>query len=1341
MKNAPPPVRFAAFGHALTKAREDSGILTQQDLADRLRVTQQTVSRWEAGTHRPRANQLPSIAAALHLNVGDLRRLVGDDDAATPGVVLPFPLDRLAPETFEQFMADLLQYLHPSATVRRAGTSGHTQHGIDISVSFSDGRALSVQCKREKRFGPSDFADTAHVAELVPGDKILALSRTASPQTAAAVQATPHWSIWDKDDISRLIRRQLSADDQTRLTDIYFPGQRLALLGRDEPGPWRNCEEFFRPFSITDAPLSHTWSLFGRTEELETLYKALRQPNSPLIFLSGPGGFGKSRLLKTLVTRISATEPVTKIRFLAANEVPSWRALEDLGPGPKILVIDDAHDREALGLLYEFSANPEHQTRLVVATRPYATERLRREAAAVNLGSPPVIPLRPLSKDDLTKLAAEILQNFEAPVEWAEHVVAASYGSPMIVAMGARIVAKEHVPLELAKSQSALRGFILQKFSKIIAGELGGRGEEELYRTVLELLALVQPFHPEDQQLIRFLTSAARIATDRAERILKRLIDGGVIYHRGSSWRLMPDVLGDYLIEESCLDAFGKLSNFAENIISAVPQSMLKQVMENLVRMDWRRNNGDTSDSILLSNVWHQLKTIDTDWDPRIEAIKAMALYQPKQALEFVSDQIRRGRRYAALSEILRNIAFTSEYFDEVLEMLWALGREDGRDTGPHPAHPIRTLVELGAYGERKPLEPSKKLLAFGMKIAAIDDSWESPHTPVDILKPLLATEGVTTESSNTKVLMTPFLVNYEVVLPLRDAVIEKSLELIRHSNPKIACLAVELLRQGLHSPLGYMGNRAPLELYQLYNEEFARTLGKIQEVIKQGLHPITTIIVARAVKWLAQHSIGECSKIARGILGLLPTDINFQVRRMLIDGHGETFLDSDDLHRDVEQRYARLTDLANAIRVQIPAPNERLAFIEFALADITACGDERNSEYGMLQALFHDESLALAAVRDAFDHQSSLIRPYAQIALNTVLRTDQQLGRDIAQKILRADDPTMIKAVAMAYAGLGESIGEVDQGVMRDILGHSELSIVGSGIRTVSTWGTARPSIVLDLLLSANIQGNSGLANEVGMALSGMNKQVLKNIVEDQTTKIFEQLLLIPRLDGYWIDELLAELSFQFPSATAQFLMKRVERASQEQSFAYSPINPSSRGHRHLRFLESNSAQEVITTTWAWLLDNRDRDHHFQYASQSLFEAMFLHDERGPVEFFNQRLVTATSCELVLIADMLRKAKHSFVFDQPEFVISFLGRCQTVDLTILERAIHSLCASATSGMRSGFPGKPMPRDLADQERATDMLNRLSRISPAYHLYELINSAAAENIKRTVRKYIDEETE
>lgn len=59
------------FREMIIRYRGEKG-LSQQELADLLQVTRQTVSRWESGKSRPQPGQIASICAALHIDVRTL---------------------------------------------------------------------------------------------------------------------------------------------------------------------------------------------------------------------------------------------------------------------------------------------------------------------------------------------------------------------------------------------------------------------------------------------------------------------------------------------------------------------------------------------------------------------------------------------------------------------------------------------------------------------------------------------------------------------------------------------------------------------------------------------------------------------------------------------------------------------------------------------------------------------------------------------------------------------------------------------------------------------------------------------------------------------------------------------------------------------------------------------------------------------------------------------------------------------------------------------------------------------------------------------------------------------
>jgi transcriptional regulator with XRE-family HTH domain len=1318
---------FFALGRAVVAARLAIGMAMQRDLASALGVSQQTVSRWEAGIAKPNEKQLRALAAALKLNAADLRRLAGDEGPPAVSFVEPFPVDRLPPTTFEQFVADLVQAENPGAEVRRAGGAGHTQGGFDVEVVFSDGRRIGFQCKRVQRFGPAEVEAAIAAFSMANYEKVLVLSRVASPQTAEAVRSHPGWHLWDKDDLSRQVRG-LPMEVQERLVDIYFRGQRQALLGRSESGPWLTTEEFFRPFDGPDLPLSHSWNLLGREGETAELLAALDRPGVRMVMLVAPGGMGKSRLLKETIATFSRREPSVCVRFLSSASDPGRQTLDDLGPGPKVLVIDDAHDRDGLGVLFEYAADPSRQTRLVLATRNYALDRIRNEAASYNITQPAVITLGTLSREQLRMIAKQIQAHFTIVDEdLARYVVAASGDSPMIVAMAAQVLAKDNVPVELAKNEGAFRDVILGKFAKVVSGHVGNAGDEKLHRDVMDVLALVQPFHPEDRQLLAVLEQVQGVPKETASAVLTRFAKGGVIFRRGHQWRLMPDVLGDYLIESSCADAAGHLTSFAKKVIDAVKDTLLKRALVNLGRLDWRRTGGDTAGSDLLSGVWRTLDDIENDFDPRLDAVKSVALYQPLQALNFVKRQARRKRTVRALPDILNSIARTGGYLTEVMQLLWDIGRHDDRELGPHPSHAIRLLKELGNYAGRKPPSYCEALLKFGLQLADNEANWNGRYSPLDILKPLLSSEGTNHSATDRALVMEPYYINYKAVRPLREAVIDQIIALLRHPNVVIGCAAGSCLAAAIQYPLGIMGSAPPKDLHAALSEEFVSTLDRVQKVVGQGIHPLVALAIARSVAWHANYGSGNPAELARNLLENLPKDIDFRLLAALVGGWEQILLErknSDHRQSDLDDWLAQtVTDLELAK----PDPTERLAYLAQALVRLKEAGESQSSAPLLMQKLVEDRNFARALIEESLRKTTSITRHYAGDALRQLMRENKNEGRGYARQFVESGDRDLAIAAARGYGG--HKIEEEDKDLIKTLLASPDNNVVYHAIRAVWCWPANDNSEAIEFLLGANFATSTQLIDDVAMALCGHGR-LFDLITQDDAERLLQRLAPVEALDGYWIEQLLAELSYRFPHLAARFFMGRVETAAQQKSYSFRPANSGAYSHKRLRFLESSESLGVLEAVWRWLRKNRDRDHYFQHAAAHMFEAMFLGSTTMLVEFFRPMLPMADADDLILMGRLLREAKHEFVFVHVSFVIELLERCQAVDFDLHQKVSEKLYCAAGSGVRSGVRGEPMPRDLADKKRAEDILAGLSRLSPAYELFDWIRTSAVSHIER-----------
>lgn len=1322
-------MKHTQLGRAIADGRRRAGIAKQSDLALTLGVTQQTVSRWEAGTSRPRPEQIPLVAKALDLDASDLRLLASD--TAEPGgtFVKPLPLGSLAPEEFEQFVRDLYRALNPKAEVRRAGGIGHTQAGLDTRADFPDGRSTVIQCKRESQFGPAKVRAVANQYGGTADEKILALSRVASPQAADEAR-TLGWKLWDRDDISSLLRT-LTNEVQDRLVDTYFRGRRLELLGRNEPGPWQTVDQFFRPFEGKPV-FNHDLPQIGREQDLSDVSSKLTAPSTALLILQAPAGMGKSRLLKETILSLNRSEPETLVRFLSPSGAITPTALESLGAGAKVIVVDDAHDRDDINALLEYAADPARQARLLLATRPYALTRIKAEAAAFGINSPQLVELAPLKTETIREICRAALREVGGDESWAPTIVRAAENSPLIATMAARVIANTGAGPELAKNDDALRSTVMGKFAKLLTGSLGETSEQPAVRRTLEIMAVIQPFEPKDPELVDILVRGGGITEQAATIAIKRIVEGGIALQRGTGWRLAPDILADYLIEESCIALGGKLSPFAEAMLELAPnRSVLRNVLVNLGRLDWRRSDGDTTNSAFLERVWHHFDDITSPYDARLAAIKAIAIFQPKQVMDFVARALSRGVSLPDFAEMLRDVVYSGRYQDDALQLLWDLGQNDPRNPDQNAQHPLRILSALGDFDRRKPGQFSRMILDFAVKIAKDDDSWSGDQSPLYLVKPLMSLAGMETRSQGRHLVMSQFYVNYEVVKPLRTGAIDLAIGRLNDRTPHIGHAAAAFLDSAIRGGYGVLGGRPPPEAVEAYEQEFCQTLERVRAAIAQGVLATTLIAIARAIAWRASAEDRPMGPLVQKILSELPTDLSFRVRATLADGFGRILFERRDIETWQADLEAYIAAVVIDLRKTYPDAAHRAQFVDAALADLVAAREEMGSAHVLINALLkYDPELARAILQIPSGGPSRLRKQFGGAALNTIWNTDRTEGRAFAGYAFASGNETIVGEVAAALGYLPDGYEEAEIALIRDLLQFPSADIALRTIHNLAHNRDLDAQVAADLLAGAKLHGKASLADALAMGLSERRGK-RSPLLASQAARILAELSVIPELEGYWIDEMLSDFSRHYPLETADFFMRRVEEAGRQETYAIRAANHGPYANRPLAFLASERAQDVIKHVWAWFQNNRDQNHYFQNAAADFFEAMFASNDQAMVEFFSPALVTASESELHLMMRILRRVQHRFVFEQQTFVMACLERCRSVGPELLEAATDTLYAATASGMRSGTRGEPMPRDIEDEARSTRILSSLSRTSAAYQLYDQLRRMAVANIAQS----------
>ena len=165
------------------------------------------------------------------------------------------------------------------------------------------------------------------------------------------------------------------------------------------------------------------------------------------------------------------------------------------------------------------------------------------------------------------------------------------------------------------------------------------------------------------------------ISTTDVNRLIRLIADAGILFKRGGKFRLSPDLLADYIIEDSCIALNGKSTGYAEKVFDAAGDLHIEHILLNLGKLDWRLANGDPSNSLLLDGIWQKLKPSREYSDPHIHAIIAVAYYQRMKVLDFVQHLISEGKYLRDLPKIIKNAAYNLEHLPRACGYLWELGK------------------------------------------------------------------------------------------------------------------------------------------------------------------------------------------------------------------------------------------------------------------------------------------------------------------------------------------------------------------------------------------------------------------------------------------------------------------------------------------------------------------------------------------------------------------------------------------------------------------------------------------------------------------------------------------
>lgn len=1360
------------YGWQLREAREASGF-TQADVAKGLGVSQQTVSRWESGESRPRGTHRAKLAELFGVaDPDEFPRRAGGWPVDRSGLTRPvrplatrLPLWGLSWEDFEGFCRELVMLRYPDAIVRGYGGPGQVQDGIDLVAEMPDGTVVAYQCKRVKHFGPKKLRSAVASTEFQADRFVLLLSRSASAELRKEALGHPNWDVQDVEDISAAVRHDLSSHAARRLVDTYFPGWAGDFLGTSRPGVWMTADEFFRPLMRPTAVISQGWTLVGRSEELAAVDRFVASDQQTLL-LTGRGGIGKTRLLFEVSTRTGADIPVF---FLAPDTRFRPEDMELLPAGRFVAVVDDAHNRDdVVALLSALSRHPSQGWKLVLATRPYSKDKLVGDLGVhglLRLDEEGVIHLKDLEIDDTEALASEVLSQQDPSGDGARLVARATRDCPLFTVIAARLVATKRVdPRDLASDETA-RSFLIRQFKDVLIRELGEPHDRSALMQLLELVALVQPVTADAEEFRDIAESLLAQRPDRVLRGLRTLEEAGVLARRGAKLRVIPDLFGDFLVADACVDpTTGFPTGYAEAVFEKAYGALAQNVIISVARLDWRVSRERQWDSTVLDRIWDSLTrdlvaSSALRREVTLSSLSEVAYYQPQRSLDLVKKLLRTqprpedpnlglpkaliadvGHRLAGITKFLRNAGYSLEHVGEVCDLLWAIGRDHEGWLPADPDHAIRILQKLASIESHKPMGYLSVIADRAIAWTTDPDLGTYRHSPLDVLEPLVATDARDTEVRGRTLRITPFGINPDAVRALRDRSIDTAISLLIHSHLRVGVRAARFLHAALRTPTRQFSREPTSHELSSWAVEFCRVLDRLGDFLRHNtIDPIVGEEIRRAVRWHAR-SDEETRDPAQTVLSLLEArGLSARLTRVLANGWADEHRDLDQLDLDYEEFMSKRLEIerwvARDLKREVADQVAAVDVIEERIgALMSAESGFPSSPQPFLRVLCQEWNGVSGEILARVIKPLSPLRPYTGIALSALLTCRPRYALEMARQLIDTGIPELAEQAADALTGHARSVAPTAEelAMITELSAHDDATVrvtIARGLRFASGMD---PTSRFGLLTRIPINGDLSVAEAVVDHFGRRGDFHIEEAPPSFIPRILEGLVACANLDDYTVSEFLAEISARNPHGVLDLYTARVDR--DQTVHPYDPLPHHFRGEPPLRFRESENIRGVINRVCDWTLEALD-DRHRYFWAPDLFALVVGRVDWQVLDLLDNWAGAGDARKLQVVADLLRHLPGDFVWEFVNWVNNLLERAHALGDDCYNTVSAGLHASVTSGVRSGEAGKPFPADIEQRDRSLSTTATLTVGSPAHRFYKALVKSAEASIRLTQEQH------
>ena len=1281
--------------------------------------------------------------------------------------LLPLNDPNLPWDRFEAFCEAFISCLPGVKKAHSYGGSGSSQKGIDIFAEFENGERWAFQCKQRQRFTKTDAKRAIQQTSYTADQFILMLSRQATSGVRDACDSEPDWDVWDVHDISREVR-EMEIHSSARLVEAHFgPWWRKAFLGLPGLFSFISPTDFFHKLSNSSALFNHMWELVGRSDHLRRVHEFVESQEQKVAILSGRGGIGKSKILHAFAKTFENDHKGMALWFVAEGVTLTRESVDDLPFKPCVIVVDDAHRREYLSDLLALTWQRPHATKLLLSCRPQGSDHLKSQLTQGGFDVQEVVVLpdvKELSREEVIELGRQALGPEFAGL--AEQLAAVTWDCPLVTVVGGQLLAKRAIAPELLERDEEFRDTVLVRFRDILVGKVGDRIDPALCRSLLDLIAAVQPIRLDNEQTLD--VEAEFLRRDRPTLLLSLdvLEEAGVLLRRGNTLRIVPDVLADHILHTANVTSQGQPTGYADIVFAKFASLCPSEVLRNLSELDWRLRRSGSQASDLLSRIWQSIEQEFQDASNQgrcmiLGILEKVAVTQPKRTLELVEYAIRNPATkqeslegaqiyeythsdvLRQLPALLRKISYTFDYLPRCCNLLWELGRDDGRSLHSNLDHGVRVLADLGGYEIGKPFVVTQGVLDTIGKLLEDPSIHDHVHSPLDIIDPMLAKTGRSGYFDRHNFVSRSFKLKYENVKSIRQRAISLVGSCLFSNDPKIRLRALASLKGALQEPQAFLNMDITDEDREQWRPEQLEILTLIVDLTRRSEEPVTLIRIREALLWHCRFNPSdEVKDKADAIVSSIPGSLELRLTQELLDSfHMDDWQHSEESGNDDSSlRLEKIEQMRRALVVEFLSHSEHASKAYEILTDqmqiIKAAGVPPNPQAFLGILGITDPEFAAGLCDIIVDNPNGPLASYLHSLLTNIRKWSSERARDIGQRALREGSNVLCSGIAWSYPSQGwaDDATPEDVEVIRELLDHEDTNVRRLAIRSLAALAEANPKLAIDLAKGVEVGDNVHLAKELCLLFSDGRGFPFRELTSDDLKAFLFKLEDVQEIEDYLINTFLVKASEKDARAVIDFLLARIRKKDFEGA-KYDAL-PLLGFQNPLVGLAAGPEQEII------LREIRDTSveegSSIQYWIPQLFrEASLDFESAASLKVLNEWINSGDGGRIRPAARLVSRAQPAFVFEHVGFISNLLERAYAAGFDCYRSVVSNLTSSAKSGTRSGTPGQPMPEDEAMRDQASAFKSKFDAGSPPCKFYDSLVKFAEASIREDLLR--DEE--